>query len=232
MLTRRAPPERPPSLAPMPGAFLVMQAAKGAAGRAGSDQLTFELQKPAPLAVDDVSSAAAAHTDTVGVPATADADAASMDTFPPAAEASGPSARAAEAMRHVTATGQHQSLLRLFDSEFFNMTMAMTYLNRYPDAPDVQAILCDKISGFPADDIEFYLPQFLALFIYSPQKYSCLRAWLLRRCQVSVQFAMLLCWLIDAELHSLPLGGEKHKAIMLLRDDILTCVAAPADDSA
>eukprot|EP00911_Craspedida_sp_UC1_P001890 UC1_evm1s1451 len=118
--------------------------------------------------------------------------------------------------------GRHGALLRLFESEFFDMTMAMTYLNQYPESPELQVILCGHINRFSSDDIEFYLPQFLALFISSPAQYATLRDFLLQRCARSVQFSVLLTWLIDAERHSLPAIGEKHRAINLLRDDILT----------
>lgn len=50
-------------------------------------------------------------------------------------------------------------LLRLFQSEFFNTWIAVSYLHKYPDAVGVQHYLCRELRRFPVDELLFLLPQ-------------------------------------------------------------------------
>jgi hypothetical protein len=50
-------------------------------------------------------------------------------------------------------------LLRLFNSEFFNCWIAVSYLFRYPENIGIQHYLCNELRKFPLSEIEFFLPQ-------------------------------------------------------------------------
>lgn len=49
-------------------------------------------------------------------------------------------------------------LLRLFQSEYFDIWFAITYLFKYPD-PGVQHYLCEQLSREPSQKLQNYLPQ-------------------------------------------------------------------------
>lgn len=49
-------------------------------------------------------------------------------------------------------------LLRLFQSDFFNTWIAVSYLFRYPDI-GIQYYLCEELKKSPLIEIEFILPQ-------------------------------------------------------------------------
>ena len=61
-------------------------------------------------------------------------------------------------------------LLRLFQSEFFNTWMAVSYLYKYPDNVGLQYYLCETLTHLPIAAIEFMLPQ---LWYISPLLISC-----------------------------------------------------------
>eukprot|EP00039_Didymoeca_costata_P019725 m.338689 g.338689 ORF g.338689 m.338689 type:complete len:708 (-) comp18505_c0_seq1:90-2213(-) len=54
------------------------------------------------------------------------------------------------------------SLLRLFESEWFDMALSMHYLAKERD-PKTHEYLCDRLEGFSAEDLEFWLPQMIAV---------------------------------------------------------------------
>lgn len=49
-------------------------------------------------------------------------------------------------------------LLRLFESDFFNTWIAVSYLYKYLD-PGIQEYLCKRLSEQPISEISFLLPQ-------------------------------------------------------------------------
>jgi phosphatidylinositol 4-kinase len=55
----------------------------------------------------------------------------------------------------------NDSLLRLFNSEFFNAWIAVSYIFKYPDNNDLQRYLCASLKKFPSTEIEFFLPQLM-----------------------------------------------------------------------
>jgi hypothetical protein len=62
---------------------------------------------------------------------------------------------------HVYGSLSGQSwLLRLFQSDYFNTWIAVSYLHKYVDSVGIQHYLCRRLSDeFPVDDIQFLLPQ-------------------------------------------------------------------------
>ncbi|RKP09988.1 kinase-like domain-containing protein, partial [Thamnocephalis sphaerospora] len=89
-------------------------------------------------------------------------------------------------------------LLRLFNSEFFNSWIAVSYLFRYPENIGIQHYLCNELRKFPLNEIEFFLPQFCHLLISRPTESVALESFLLDRCQVSTHIAILTFWYLQA----------------------------------
>ncbi len=63
-------------------------------------------------------------------------------------------------------SGQHNSwLLRFFESKHFDMSISISYLFNTKE-PGVQTYLCNRLFTFPNEDVDFYLPQLLNIYIY------------------------------------------------------------------
>ncbi|XP_017259982.1 phosphatidylinositol 4-kinase beta-like [Kryptolebias marmoratus] len=56
-------------------------------------------------------------------------------------------------------------LLRLFESKLFDVSMAISYLHNSKE-PGVQAYIGNRLFSFPHDDVDFYLPQLLNMYIH------------------------------------------------------------------
>eukprot|EP00051_Salpingoeca_urceolata_P006651 m.87996 g.87996 ORF g.87996 m.87996 type:complete len:849 (-) comp14925_c1_seq1:48-2594(-) len=121
------------------------------------------------------------------------------------------------------------SLLRLFESEFFNMTMALMYLYRYSDS-DVQEYLCQAMKRFPQADVEFFLPQLLTIFMHQPHAYQHLRSLLLDQSARSVHFSLLLTWLLQAEIDTQQEPDRLNAAVALHRSILSTDVVMVPED--
>ncbi|RKP23463.1 hypothetical protein SYNPS1DRAFT_30789, partial [Syncephalis pseudoplumigaleata] len=95
-------------------------------------------------------------------------------------------------------SSNHQLLLRLFNSEFFNSWLAVSYLFRYPDNIGIQHYLCNELRKFPLNEIEFFLPQFCHLLITQPTESVALETFILDQCQTSTHIAILTFWYLQA----------------------------------
>lgn len=56
-------------------------------------------------------------------------------------------------------------LLRLFESKMFDVSMAISYLHKSKE-PGVQAYIGNRLFSFPHEDVDFYLPQLLNMYIH------------------------------------------------------------------
>ncbi|KAI8071022.1 kinase-like domain-containing protein [Gongronella butleri] len=89
-------------------------------------------------------------------------------------------------------------LLRLFNSEFFNPWIAVSYLFKYCDNQDIQQYLCDALKRFPMVDIEFFLPQLIHLLISQPNATATLEETMMDMCKQSPHFAVMCIWSLQA----------------------------------
>ncbi|ORX62293.1 kinase-like protein [Hesseltinella vesiculosa] len=89
-------------------------------------------------------------------------------------------------------------LLRLFNSEFFNPWIAVSYLFKYCDNQDIQQYLCHALKRFPLVEIEFFLPQLIHLLISQPTSTSTLEDTLIDMCKQSPHFAVMSIWSLQA----------------------------------
>lgn len=64
---------------------------------------------------------------------------------------------------------QESWLLRLFQSEFFDAKLALSYLFKYPKNVGIAHYVCQQLSKYNEHEIEFVLPQiwFAFQFFYS-----------------------------------------------------------------
>lgn len=119
-------------------------------------------------------------------------------------------------LEHSVSSGKLQSLTRLFESTFFDMDMAIIYLQRYPD-DEVQEYICRKLPTFSAGALEFYLPQLLALYLSRPLTSVALAEFIVEQCSISITFCVLAIWHLEAAIQSEgTLDARRRLALQLL----------------
>ena len=108
------------------------------------------------------------------------------------------------------ASGQHNSwLLRFFESKHFDMSISISYLFNTKE-PGVQTYLCNRLFTFPNEDVDFYLPQLLNIYIYCCNETSeqlvadMLNSYFRTRCScqsTGIDFSLRCSWLLDAHIN-------------------------------
>mmetsp|Transcript_92543 Transcript_92543/g.167164 ORF Transcript_92543/g.167164 Transcript_92543/m.167164 type:complete len:316 (+) Transcript_92543:47-994(+) len=88
------------------------------------------------------------------------------------------------------------SLLRLFQSEYFDAHLHMTYLLRMEQS-GVQDYLVNELYKMTDDDIDFYLPQLCQIALLRYTK-SSLHRFLLDKAARSMPFALKIHWLVKS----------------------------------
>ncbi|EGG11197.1 uncharacterized protein MELLADRAFT_92333 [Melampsora larici-populina 98AG31] len=94
-------------------------------------------------------------------------------------------------------------LLRLFQSEYFNVHLAIAYLKNYPESIGITYYLIDRLNKFPEKDIEFYWPQLCHLLISRPTESFALESFLIKKCHDSTHLAMKTLWYLQSSLSDL-----------------------------
>ncbi|KAH9812061.1 hypothetical protein DFH28DRAFT_1130305 [Melampsora americana] len=94
-------------------------------------------------------------------------------------------------------------LLRLFQSEYFNVHLAIAYLKNYPESIGITYYLINRLNNFPEKDIEFYWPQLCHLLISRPTESFALESFLIKKCQDSTHLAMKTLWYLQSSLSDL-----------------------------
>ncbi|KAI8093652.1 kinase-like domain-containing protein [Halteromyces radiatus] len=89
-------------------------------------------------------------------------------------------------------------LLRLFNSEFFNAWIAVSYLFKYSDNIGIQNYLCESLKKFPSVEIEFFLPQLMHLLVTQPSVSVALEDTLIDLGKQSPHFAVMSIWYLQA----------------------------------
>ncbi|CAL8068165.1 unnamed protein product [Calicophoron daubneyi] len=86
--------------------------------------------------------------------------------------------------------------MRLFESSFFNMDMALQYLFNSKDSKE-KSYLAQRLFGFPTEEVDFYLLQLVSLYKQSTELAEYLYPYFIYRCTQSTEFALHLVWLLD-----------------------------------
>lgn len=88
-------------------------------------------------------------------------------------------------------------LLRLFESKLFDMSIAIAYLFNSKE-PGVLTYLGNKLFSFDDEDVNFYLPQLINMYIHVDEVSEALHRYLAERCKRSFSFALQASWLLEA----------------------------------
>ncbi|XP_066021299.1 phosphatidylinositol 4-kinase beta-like [Pocillopora verrucosa] len=88
-------------------------------------------------------------------------------------------------------------LLRLFESKLFDMSIAIAYLFNSKE-PGVLTYLGNKLFTFDDEDVNFYLPQLINMYIHVEEVSEALHRYLVERCKRSFAFALQASWLLEA----------------------------------
>ncbi|XP_066268152.1 phosphatidylinositol 4-kinase beta-like [Branchiostoma lanceolatum] len=108
-------------------------------------------------------------------------------------------------------------LLRLFESKMFDMSIAISYLYNSKE-PGVQAYIGNKMFSFIQEDVDFYLPQLLNMYIHMGEDMAdALHPYIVARCRGGINFSLQSSWLLgafsaDARRHS---RGIKLRKLIL-----------------
>ena len=72
------------------------------------------------------------------------------------------------------------------------------YIHKYADL-EVHCYLCKRMEQLPSEDLEQYLPQLVALFVFYSPRNADLEELIAEHASKSVQFALQVVWLLRAE---------------------------------
>jgi len=102
-------------------------------------------------------------------------------------------------------------LLRLFYSELFDASMAVQYLFKSRDAGILQ-FLGNRLFELDPQDLDFYLPQLLILYLYTEEPTrNCIHPYLVKRCKENTDFALNCALLLGSVDESIS-NSRRHLA--------------------
>ncbi|CAF4469960.1 unnamed protein product, partial [Rotaria sp. Silwood2] len=115
---------------------------------------------------------------------------------------------------------KHPGLLRLFDSTLCTVSIVISYLFSTKE-PMVQEFLGRKLFDYPNDELDFYLPQLINMYIHIPSISNVIHNYITIRCSQSVDFSLQCAWLLDAYIADQMKVAKKPNAAVRLLFDIL-----------
>ena len=121
-------------------------------------------------------------------------------------------------------------ILRLFESQFFDASMAIAYLFKSKE-PGVLDYLGNKLFSFSDQEVDFFIPQLVAMYISYHEIAEKLHPYLIHRCRHSVDFSLRCAWLLEAYLASDlgPLAKKKTSHGLKLKELVLSGELVPKD---
>ncbi|XP_061675347.1 phosphatidylinositol 4-kinase beta-like isoform X2 [Syngnathoides biaculeatus] len=123
-------------------------------------------------------------------------------------------------------------LLRLFESKLFDVSMAVAYLFKSKE-PGVQAYIGNRLFGFPAGEVDFYLPQLLSMYVHMDGEVGdAIKPYLVHRCGGSIVFSLLCAWLLGAYSSDMHISAQRHSRGAKLRKLILSDELRPPSAAA
>lgn len=119
-------------------------------------------------------------------------------------------------------------LLRLFESKLFDVSMAISYLHNSKE-PGVQAYIGNRLFSFPHEDVDFYLPQLLNMYIHMDEDVGdAIKPYVVHRCRQSISFSLQCAWLLGAYSSDMHISTQRHSRGTKLRKLILSDELKPA----
>ncbi|NWT14950.1 PI4KB kinase, partial [Vireo altiloquus] len=127
---------------------------------------------------------------------------------------------------------QHQAkqswLLRLFESKLFDISMAISYLYNSKE-PGVQAYIGNRLFCFRDEDVDFYLPQLLNMYIHMDEDVGdAIKPYIVHRCRQSLDFSLRCALLLGAYSSDMHISAQRHSRGTKLRRLILSDELKPA----
>ncbi|XP_077384358.1 phosphatidylinositol 4-kinase beta isoform X2 [Festucalex cinctus] len=119
-------------------------------------------------------------------------------------------------------------LLRLFESKLFDVSMAISYLHNSKE-PGVQAYIGNRLFSFPHDDVDFFLPQLLNMYVHMDEHVGdAIKPYVVHRCRQSISFSLRCAWLLAAYSSDMHISTQRHSRGTKLRKLILSEQLKPA----
>ncbi|XP_061872386.1 phosphatidylinositol 4-kinase beta isoform X3 [Colius striatus] len=119
-------------------------------------------------------------------------------------------------------------LLRLFESKLFDISMAISYLYNSKE-PGVQAYIGNRLFCFRNDEVDFYLPQLLNMYIHMDEDVGdAIKPYIVHRCRQSINFSLQCALLLGAYSSDMHISTQRHSRGTKLRKLILSDELKPA----
>lgn len=119
-------------------------------------------------------------------------------------------------------------LLRLFESKLFDISMAISYLYNSKE-PGVQAYIGNRLFCFRNEDVDFYLPQLLNMYVHMDEDVGdAIKPYIVHRCRQSVDFSLQCALLLGAYSSDMHISTQRHSRGTKLRRLILSDELKPA----
>ncbi|KFO73192.1 Phosphatidylinositol 4-kinase beta, partial [Cuculus canorus] len=119
-------------------------------------------------------------------------------------------------------------LLRLFESKLFDISMAISYLYNSKE-PGVQAYIGNRLFYFRNEDVDFYLPQLLNMYIHMDEDVGdAIKPYIVHRCRQSINFSLQCALLLGAYSSDMHISTQRHSRGTKLRKLILSDELKPA----
>ncbi|XP_039368587.1 phosphatidylinositol 4-kinase beta isoform X1 [Mauremys reevesii] len=119
-------------------------------------------------------------------------------------------------------------LLRLFESKLFDISMAISYLYNSKE-PGVQAYIGNRLFCFRNEEVDFYLPQLLNMYIHMDEDVGdAIKPYIVHRCRQSINFSLQCALLLGAYSSDMHISTQRHSRGTKLRKLILSDELKPA----
>ncbi|XP_044305253.1 phosphatidylinositol 4-kinase beta isoform X1 [Varanus komodoensis] len=119
-------------------------------------------------------------------------------------------------------------LLRLFESKLFDISMAISYLYNSKE-PGVQAYIGNRLFYFRNEEVDFYLPQLLNMYIHMDEDVGdAIKPYVVHRCRQSINFSLQCALLLGAYSSDMHISTQRHSRGTKLRKLILSDELKPA----
>ncbi|KAM8921740.1 phosphatidylinositol 4-kinase beta isoform 3-T3 [Pelodytes ibericus] len=119
-------------------------------------------------------------------------------------------------------------LLRLFECKLFDISMAISYLYNSKE-PGVQAYIGNRLFYFKNEDVDFFLPQLLNMYIHMDEDVGdAIKPYVVHRCRQSINFSLQCAWLLGAYSSDMHISTQRHSRGTKLRKLILSDELKPA----
>ncbi|XP_054035079.1 phosphatidylinositol 4-kinase beta [Dryobates pubescens] len=119
-------------------------------------------------------------------------------------------------------------LLRLFESKLFDISMAISYLYNSKE-PGVQAYIGNRLFCFRDEEVDFYLPQLLNMYIHMDEDVGdAIKPYIVHRCRQSIDFSLQCALLLGAYSSDMHISTQRHSRGTKLRKLILSDELKPA----